>query len=218
MKKNSRDIVLESRKKAIIDIAYNINKMFVISKIYDEYQYKPDNMIRIFADMLKNNRNYGIYIEEKSLSSYNFTVKEGEYPIIFEYLKPIDKETGKMKYMFFKKYNIDQLVINEEDKQVLIQVYEEENKLDKKYNLRVENIKKFLTEEKQDKLVNMLFVGVINSITGKHIDLKLRFDDEAKKTLIELTKEENFHLELRENFKKAINLVNKYLKNNELEG
>lgn len=211
---NSREIVIKSRKSAMINIAYNINRMYSLPKLYSNYSYRSDNLIRIMSDLLKNGYTNGIYVTNKFIKENNLTIKEDDkYGTIFEYLKETDEETGKKEYRFFYMYNVEQL---EEQKNEII---EKAIKIvdTTKHNLRTQNIIEYLDNNEEDILVKMIFNGLLNMKTGKHINLNYKLDKEAKNILIEMCKQEIYINEMRQSFKKALKLLKTYLKENEIK-
>ena len=114
---NSREIVIKSRKSAMINIAYNINRMYSLPKLYSNYSYRSDNLIRIMSDLLRKGYTNGIYVTNKFIKENNLAIKEDDkYGTIFEYLKETDEETGKKEYRFFYMYNVEQL--QEQDEKI----------------------------------------------------------------------------------------------------
>lgn len=210
----SKEIVLKNRNDAILDIAYNINKMCFLPKIEENFNFRSDNALRIIAHILRNDFKKGIYVTEKFIEENKYNIVEDKkYPIIFEYLKEVDEEIGKKSYRFFKKYNIDQII--EYDKaieKIESELTEKENP--KKYNLRRANIEKFFSSKKLDLLNKIFFIGILRILTGKELDLNYRYTKEEKEVLIELAKTTPDFI--REEFKKANKLVKEYLNNNEL--
>lgn len=211
---NSREVVLKSRKFAMVDIAYNINKMCFLPKLYSDYSYRIDNLIRIMANLLRKDYRTGIYVTSKYIKDNNLTLKENDgYGIIFEYLKETDVETGKKEYKYFYMYNIEQLVESNSE----IEKMKSKETENQKYNLREQNITNFLDENESEILIKIIFNGLLNLKTGKNIRLKYKLDQGAKKLLIEMCKQDVYIKEMRESFRKANNLLNIYLENNKLE-
>lgn len=211
---NSREVVLKSRKFAMVDIAYNINKMCFLPKLYSDYSYRIDNLIRIMANLLRKDYRTGIYVTSKYIKDNNLTLKENDgYGIIFEYLKETDVETGKKEYKYFYMYNIEQLVESNSE----IEKMKSKETENQKYNLREQNITNFLDENESEILIKIIFNGLLNLKTGKNIRLKYKLDQGAKKLLIEMCKQDVYIKEMRESFRKANNLLNTYLENNKLE-
>lgn len=210
---NSREIVIKSRKSAMINIAYNINRMYSLPKLYSNYSYRSDNLIRIMSDLLKNGYTNGIYVTNKFIKENNLTIKEDDkYGTIFEYLKETDEETGKKEYRFFYMYNVEQLKEQDEKIANAIKVVDTT-----KHNLRTQNIIEYLNNNEEDILVKIIFNGLLNLKTGKHINLNYKLDKEAKNILIEMCKQDVYINEMRQSFKKALKLLKTYLRENEIK-
>lgn len=211
--KNTRDIVLSSRNDAILSIAYNINRMGFLPKLEENGNIRTDNILRIIAHILRNNFKEGIYVSEKFIKENNFNIKEDKkHPVLIEYLKETDEETGGKSYRYLKKYNIEQLVEFEKAKK-LFEFNKKQVEI-KKYNLRKENFEKFFKEKEFDLLNKMFFIGIIRLITGKEIEFKYRYTKDVKDTLIESAKEMPEFI--RNEFKKTYKNVIEYLQENEL--
>ena len=210
---NSREIVIKSRKSAMINIAYNINRMYSLPKLYSNYSYRSDNLIRIMSDLLRKGYTNGIYVTNKFIKENNLTVKEdNKYGTIFEYLKETDEETGKKEYRFFYMYNVEQLQEQDEKIANAIKVVDTT-----KHNLRTQNIIEYLNNNEEDILVKIIFNGLLNLKTGKHINLDYKLDKEAKNILIEMCKQDVYINEMRQSFKKALKLLKTYLRENEIK-
>lgn len=210
---NSREIVIKSRKSAMINIAYNINRMYSLPKLYSNYSYRSDNLIRIMSDLLKNGYTNGIYVTNKFIKENNLNIKEDDkYGTIFEYLKETDEETGKKEYRFFYMYNVEQLKEQDEKIANAIKVVDTT-----KHNLRTQNIIEYLNNNEEDILVKIIFNGLLNMKTGKHINLNYKLDKEAKNILIEMCKQDVYINEMRQSFKKALKLLKTYLRENEIK-
>lgn len=210
---NSREIVIKSRKSAMINIAYNINRMYSLPKLYSNYSYRSDNLIRIMSDLLKNGYTNGIYVTNKFIKENNLTIKEDDkYGTIFEYLKETDEETGKKEYRFFYMYNVEQLQEQDEKIANAIKIVDTT-----KHNLRTQNIIEYLNNNEEDILVKIIFNGLLNMKTGKHINLNYKLDKEAKNILIEMCKQDVYINEMRQSFKKALKLLKTYLRENEIK-
>lgn len=210
---NSREIVIKSRKSAMINIAYNINRMYSLPKLYSNYSYRSDNLIRIMSDLLRKGYTNGIYVTNKFIKENNLTVKEDDkYGTIFEYLKETDEETGKKEYRFFYMYNVEQLQEQDEKIANAIKVVDTT-----KHNLRTQNIIEYLNNNEEDILVKIIFNGLLNLKTGKHINLDYKLDKEAKNILIEMCKQDVYINEMRQSFKKALKLLKTYLRENEIK-
>lgn len=210
---NSREIVIKSRKSAMINIAYNINRMYSLPKLYSNYSYRSDNLIRIMSDLLKNGYTNGIYVTNKFIKENNLAIKEDDkYGTIFEYLKETDEETGKKEYRFFYMYNVEQLKEQDEKIANAIKVVDTT-----KHNLRTQNIIEYLNNNEEDILVKIIFNGLLNMKTGKHINLNYKLDKEAKNILIEMCKQDVYINEMRQSFKKALKLLKTYLRENEIK-
>lgn len=210
---NSREIVIKSRKSAMINIAYNINRMYSLPKLYSNYSYRSDNLIRIMSDLLKNGYTNGIYVTNKFIKENNLTIKEDDkYGTIFEYLKETDEETGKKEYRFFYMYNVEQLQEQDEKIANAIKIVDTT-----KHNLRTQNIIEYLNNNEEDILVKIIFNGLLNLKTGKHINLDYKLDKEAKNILIEMCKQDVYINEMRQSFKKALKLLKTYLRENEIK-
>ena len=210
---NSREIVIKSRKSAMINIAYNINRMYSLPKLYSNYSYRSDNLIRIMSDLLRKGYTNGIYVTNKFIKENNLTVKEdNKYGTIFEYLKETDEETGKKEYRFFYMYNVEQLKEQDEKIANAIKVVDTT-----KHNLRTQNIIEYLNNNEEDILVKIIFNGLLNLKTGKHINLDYKLDKEAKNILIEMCKQDVYINEMRQSFKKALKLLKTYLRENEIK-
>ncbi|WP_064613469.1 hypothetical protein [Streptobacillus moniliformis] len=212
MEIKARDVVLKTRNDAIINIAYNINRMGFLPKVEDEFNFKADNKLRLIAHLLRNDFKTGYYVDEKFMEENNLTLKEESYPMIFEYLKEIDEETGDKSYRYFKKYNIEQL--NETEKaQELLKNKEEIQR--KKYNLRKTKLEEFFEENKLDLLNKVFFIGILRIITGKDINLGLKYEKEERELIIDIAKS-NPEI-IRKAFIETDRFVNKYLYENELK-
>lgn len=210
---NSREIVIKSRKSAMINIAYNINRMYSLPKLYSNYSYRSDNLIRIMSDLLKNGYTNGIYVTNKFIKENNLNIKEDDkYGTIFEYLKETDEETGKKEYRFFYMYNVEQLKEQDEKIANAIKIVDTT-----KHNLRTQNIIEYLNNNEEDILVKIIFNGLLNLKTGKHINLDYKLDKEAKNILIEMCKQDVYINEMRQSFKKALKLLKTYLRENEIK-
>lgn len=210
---NSREIVIKSRKSAMINIAYNINRMYSLPKLYSNYSYRSDNLIRIMSDLLRKGYTNGIYVTNKFIKENNLTIKEDDkYGTIFEYLKETDEETGKKEYRFFYMYNVEQLQEQDEKIANAIKIVDTT-----KHNLRTQNIIEYLNNNEEDILVKIIFNGLLNLKTGKHINLDYKLDKEAKNILIEMCKQDVYINEMRQSFKKALKLLKTYLKENEIK-
>lgn len=210
---NSREIVIKSRKSAMINIAYNINRMYSLPKLYSNYSYRSDNLIRIMSDLLRKGYTNGIYVTNKFIKENNLTIKEDDkYGTIFEYLKETDEETGKKEYRFFYMYNVEQLKEQDEKIANAIKVVDTT-----KHNLRTQNIIEYLNNNEEDILVKIIFNGLLNMKTGKHINLNYKLDKEAKNILIEMCKQDVYINEMRQSFKKALKLLKTYLRENEIK-
>jgi len=210
---NSREIVIKSRKSAMINIAYNINRMYSLPKLYSNYSYRSDNLIRIMSDLLRKGYTNGIYVTNKFIKENNLTIKEDDkYGTIFEYLKETDEETGKKEYRFFYMYNVEQLKEQDEKIANAIKVVDTT-----KHNLRTQNIIEYLNNNEEDILVKIIFNGLLNLKTGKHINLDYKLDKEAKNILIEMCKQDVYINEMRQSFKKALKLLKTYLRENEIK-
>lgn len=210
---NSREIVIKSRKSAMINIAYNINRMYSLPKLYSNYSYRSDNLIRIMSDLLRKGYTNGIYVTNKFIKEKNLTIKEDDkYGTIFEYLKETDEETGKKEYRFFYMYNVEQLQEQDEKIANAIKIVDTT-----KHNLRTQNIIEYLNNNEEDILVKIIFNGLLNLKTGKHINLNYKLDKEAKNILIEMCKQDVYINEMRQSFKKALKLLKTYLRENEIK-
>ncbi|WP_288867298.1 hypothetical protein [uncultured Sneathia sp.] len=210
---NSREIVIKSRKSAMINIAYNINRMYSLPKLYSNYSYRSDNLIRIMSDLLRKGYTNGIYVTNKFIKENNLTIKEDDkYGTIFEYLKETDEETGKKEYRFFYMYNVEQLQEQDEKIANAIKIVDTT-----KHNLRTQNIIEYLNNNEEDILVKIIFNGLLNLKTGKHINLDYKLDKEAKNILIEMCKQDVYINEMRQSFKKALKLLKTYLRENEIK-
>lgn len=210
---NSREIVIKSRKSAMINIAYNINRMYSLPKLYSNYSYRSDNLIRIMSDLLRKGYTNGIYVTNKFIKENNLTIKEDDkYGTIFEYLKETDEETGKKEYRFFYMYNVKQLQEQDEKIANAIKIVDTT-----KHNLRTQNIIEYLNNNEEDILVKIIFNGLLNLKTGKHINLNYKLDKEAKNILIEMCKQDVYINEMRQSFKKALKLLKTYLRENEIK-
>ena len=210
---NSREIVIKSRKSAMINIAYNINRMYSLPKLYSNYSYRSDNLIRIMSDLLRKGYTNGIYVTNKFIKENNLNIKEDDkYGTIFEYLKETDEETGKKEYRFFYMYNVEQLKEQDEKIANAIKVVDTT-----KHNLRTQNIIEYLNNNEEDILVKIIFNGLLNMKTGKHINLDYKLDKEAKNILIEMCKQDVYINEMRQSFKKALKLLKTYLRENEIK-
>lgn len=210
---NSREIVIKSRKSAMINIAYNINRMYSLPKLYSNYSYRSDNLIRIMSDLLRKGYTNGIYVTNKFIKENNLTIKEDDkYGTIFEYLKETDEETGKKEYRFFYMYNVEQLQEQDEKIANAIKIVDTT-----KHNLRTQNIIEYLNNNEEDILVKIIFNGLLNLKTGKHINLNYKLDKEAKNILIEMCKQDVYINEMRQSFKKALKLLKTYLRENEIK-
>ena len=211
-----REIVLKSRKYAMIDIAYNINKMCFLPKLYSNYTYRIDNLIRIMANLLRKDYRTGLYVTSKWIKDENLELdKNDRYGVIFEFLKE-DEETGKKGYNFFYMYNIEQLVGYEQNLELYLKNVDKKSER-KKYNLREENLVNFLEKNEKELLIKILFNGLLNLKTGKNIRLNYKLDQGAKNILIEMCKQDVYIKEMRKSFKKANDLLIKYLNENELK-
>lgn len=212
-----REIVLKSRKYAMIDIAYNINKMCFLPKLYSNYTYRIDNLIRIMANLLRKDYRTGLYVTSNWIKDENLELdKNDRYGVIFEFLKETDEETGKKEYNFFYMYNIEQLVGYEKNLELYLKNFEKASER-KKYNLREENLVNFLEKNEKELLIKILFNGLLNLKTGKNIKLNYKLDQGAKNILIEMCKQDVYIKEMRKSFKKANDLLMKYLNENELK-
>lgn len=210
---NSREIVIKSRKSAMINIAYNINRMYSLPKLYSNYSYRSDNLIRIMSDLLRKGYTNGIYVTNKFIKENNLNIKEDDkYGTIFEYLKETDEETGKKEYRFFYMYNVEQLQEQDEKIANAIKIVDTT-----KHNLRTQNIIEYLNNNEEDILVKIIFNGLLNLKTGKHINLDYKLDKEAKNILIEMCKQDVYINEMRQSFKKALKLLKTYLRENEIK-
>lgn len=210
---NSREIVIKSRKSAMINIAYNINRMYSLPKLYSNYSYRSDNLIRIMSDLLRKGYTNGIYVTNKFIKENNLAIKEDDkYGTIFEYLKETDEETGKKEYRFFYMYNVEQLQEQDEKIANAIKIVDTT-----KHNLRTQNIIEYLNNNEEDILVKIIFNGLLNLKTGKHINLDYKLDKEAKNILIEMCKQDVYINEMRQSFKKALKLLKTYLRENEIK-
>lgn len=210
---NSREIVIKSRKSAMINIAYNINRMYSLPKLYSNYSYRSDNLIRIMSDLLRKGYTNGIYVTNKFIKENNLNIKEDDkYGTIFEYLKETDEETGKKEYRFFYMYNVEQLKEQDEKIANAIKIVDTT-----KHNLRTQNIIEYLNNNEEDILVKIIFNGLLNLKTGKHINLNYKLDKEAKDILIEMCKQDVYINEMRQSFKKALKLLKTYLRENEIK-
>ncbi|CAM3108386.1 hypothetical protein STFE110948_02515 [Streptobacillus felis] len=210
--KTARDVVIESRNNAILNIAYNINKMGFLPKVEDDFNFRSDNKLRLIGHILRNGFKKGYYVDENFIEENQFTIKEEQFPIIFEYLKEIDEETGQKSYRYFKKYNVEQ--INETEK--AIEILESKEKLErKKYNLRKEKIEEFFKENNFDLLNRILFIGIVRILTGKDINFGEKYEKEYKDELIKIAKENPEYI--RNAFIETDRFVSKYFKENELE-
>jgi hypothetical protein len=210
---NSREIVIKSRKSAMINIAYNINRMYSLPKLYSNYSYRSDNLIRIMSDLLRKGYTNGIYVTNKFIKENNLAIKEDDkYGTIFEYLKETDEETGKKEYRFFYMYNVEQLQEQDEKIANAIKIVDTT-----KHNLRTQNIIEYLNNNEEDILVKIIFNGLLNLKTGKHINLNYKLDKEAKNILIEMCKQDVYINEMRQSFKKALKLLKTYLRENEIK-
>lgn len=210
---NSREIVIKSRKSAMINIAYNINRMYSLPKLYSNYSYRSDNLIRIMSDLLRKGYTNGIYVTNKFIKENNLTIKEDDkYGTIFEYLKETDEETGKKEYRFFYMYNVEQLQEQDEKIANAIKIVDTT-----RHNLRTQNIIEYLNNNEEDILVKIIFNGLLNLKTGKHINLNYKLDKEAKNILIEMCKQDVYINEMRQSFKKALKLLKTYLRENEIK-
>lgn len=210
---NSREIVIKSRKSVMINIAYNINRMYSLPKLYSNYSYRSDNLIRIMSDLLRKGYTNGIYVTNKFIKENNLTIKEDDkYGTIFEYLKETDEETGKKEYRFFYMYNVEQLQEQDEKIANAIKIVDTT-----RHNLRTQNIIEYLNNNEEDILVKIIFNGLLNLKTGKHINLNYKLDKEAKNILIEMCKQDVYINEMRQSFKKALKLLKTYLRENEIK-
>ncbi|ACZ01635.1 hypothetical protein [Streptobacillus moniliformis] len=210
--KTARDVVLKTRNDAILTIAYNINKMVFLPKVEDDFNFRADNKLRLIAHILRNEFKSGHYVDEKFIEENKLTLKKEQYPMIFEYLRETDEETGSKSYRYFKKYNIEQL--NEKDKVEELLKDKEEIKR-KKYNLRKVNLEEFFNENKLDLLNKILFIGILRIITGKDINLGYKYEKEERELIINIAQEKPEII--RKMFIETDIFVNRYLYENELK-
>jgi hypothetical protein len=165
------------------------------------------------SDLLRKGYTNGIYVTNKFIKENNLTIKEDDkYGTIFEYLKETDEETGKKEYRFFYMYNVEQLKEQDEKIANAIKVVDTT-----KHNLRTQNIIEYLNNNEEDILVKIIFNGLLNLKTGKHINLDYKLDKEAKNILIEMCKQDVYINEMRQSFKKALKLLKTYLRENEIK-
>ncbi|WP_064612042.1 hypothetical protein [Streptobacillus moniliformis] len=210
--KTARDVVLKTRNDAILTIAYNINKIGFLPKVEDNFNFKADNKLRLIAHILRNGFKTGYYVDEKFIEENNLTLKEKSYPMIFEYLKETDEETGNKSYRYFKKYNIEQLNEIEKVKELL---KDKEEIKRKRYNLRSSKLEEFFKENKLDLLNKILFIGILRIITGKDINLGYKYEKEERELIINMAKETPEII--RKMFIETDIFVNRYLYENELK-
>ncbi|WP_064580262.1 hypothetical protein [Streptobacillus moniliformis] len=208
--KTARDVVLKTRNDAILTIAYNINKIGFLPKVEDNF--KADNKLRLIAHILRNGFKTGYYVDEKFIEENNLTLKEKSYPMIFEYLKETDEETGNKSYRYFKKYNIEQLNEIEKVKELL---KDKEKIKRKRYNLRSSKLEEFFKENKLDLLNKILFIGILRIITGKDINLGYKYEKEERELIINIAQEKPEII--RKMFIETDIFVNRYLYENELK-
>ena len=220
-KMKSRDVVVLNRNIMIELLAININRIFSLTKVENIEKYSSYNKLKFMAHMLKNDFEKGIYLSEQDIENNDLTIKmvevKGEIkkalPVITEYFKVVDEETGKLSYRYYNQYNIDQI----EEKDAVYNLAEDLGLISnerKKYNLRKDNLENFFAEKSLDKLNRILFIGLIKMITGKEIGLNYKYDLEDKKYLVNLAHENPEYIV--EAFKKTDALVKEYLENNEL--
>lgn len=207
-----RKKILETRTRDIISLAYNINKMNFLVKLEDKYSYSSNNKIRVMNHILSNNFVSGIYVTKSFITENNLRLKENSFGFLYEYLIDKDIELGTKEYKYIYKYNIEQLV--DEDKEKALSLIElPENT--KKFNLKKDNIEKFIKEKQIDKIEKILFYGIIKLVTGKNVFVEEKYDKEAKQTLIELIEED---INIFKNwFYNADNLAKIYLTENEIQ-
>ncbi|WP_064590836.1 hypothetical protein [Streptobacillus moniliformis] len=210
--KTARDVVLKTRNDAILTIAYNINKIGFLPKVEDNFNFKADNKLRLIAHILRNGFKTGYYVDEKFIEENNLTLKEKSYPMIFEYLKETDEETGNKSYRYFKKYNIEQLNEIEKVKELL---KDKEKIKRKRYNLRSSKLEEFFKENKLDLLNKILFIGILRIITGKDINLGYKYEKEERELIINIAQEKPEII--RKMFIETDIFVNRYLYENELK-
>ncbi|QXW66312.1 hypothetical protein KX935_03640 [Streptobacillus moniliformis] len=210
--KTARDVVLKTRNDAILTIAYNINKIGFLPKVEDNFNFKADNKLRLIAHILRNGFKTGYYVDEKFIEENNLTLKEKSYPMIFEYLKETDEETGNKSYRYFKKYNIEQLNEIEKVKELL---KDKEEIKRKRYNLRSSKLEEFFKENKLDLLNKILFIGILRIITGKDINLGYKYEKEERELIINIAQEKPEII--RKMFIETDIFVNRYLYENELK-
>ncbi|WP_064611023.1 hypothetical protein [Streptobacillus moniliformis] len=210
--KTARDVVLKTRNDAILTIAYNINKIGFLPKVEDNFNFKADNKLRLIAHILRNGFKTGYYVDEKFIEENNLTLKEKSYPMIFEYLKETDEETGNKSYRYFKKYNIEQLNEIEKVKELL---KDKEEIKRKRYNLRSSKLEEFFKENKLDLLNKILFIGILRIITGKDINLGYKYEKEERELIINMAQEKPEII--RKMFIETDIFVNRYLYENELK-
>ncbi|WP_064608924.1 hypothetical protein [Streptobacillus moniliformis] len=210
--KTARDVVLKTRNDAILTIAYNINKIGFLPKVEDNFNFKADNKLRLIAHILRNGFKTGYYVDEKFIEENNLTLKEKSYPMIFEYLKETDEETGNKSYRYFKKYNIEQLNEIEKVKELL---KDKEEIKRKRYNLRSSKLEEFFKENKLDLLNKILFIGILRIITGEDINLGYKYEKEERELIINMAQEKPEII--RKMFIETDIFVNRYLYENELK-
>ena len=153
-KMKSRDVVVLNRNVMIEILAININRIFSLTKVENIEKYSSYNKLKFMAHMLKNDF-------EKDIENNDLTIKmvevKGEIkkalPVITEYFKVVDEETGKLSYRYYNQYNIDQI----EEKDAVYNLAEDLGLISnerKKYNLRKDNLENFFAEKNLDKLNN----------------------------------------------------------------
>jgi hypothetical protein len=219
--------VIESRNRAVVGIAYNINKMCFLPKLENINDFRVNNKLRIMSDLLQKNYISGKYLNFKVIEENNLTLIKNEedkvFGVILEYRKK-DDELDKGEYSYFTMYNSEQ--VEEQDKlEKILEKNEQEIYFsetgeiisldDKKFNLKSEQINKFFEKEKLDKLDKILFVGLVRMYLGKDLDLNLRYTDDEKKELINISK--TTPEMIQKSFQKADRLISKYLLNNIIE-
>ncbi|CAM3423566.1 hypothetical protein [Pseudostreptobacillus hongkongensis] len=153
-KMKSRDVVVLNRNVMIEILAININRIFSLTKVENIEKYSSNNKLKFMAHMLKNDFEKGIYLSEQDIENNDLTIKmvevKGEMkkalPVITEYFKVVDEETGKLSYRYYNQYNIDQI----EEKDAVYNLAEDLGLISnerKKYNLRKDNLENFFVEK-----------------------------------------------------------------------
>ncbi len=214
MSKKVRDVVIKSREKAVVDFAYNINKIGFLPKLVDKYKYHINNKIRVISHILSNGFNSGYYILESDIKDNNLRLKEDQYGMIYEYLKDVDIETEQKEYKYMIKYNVEQLVEEDREKAIRLLNIDEINN-SKKHNLSKKQINKWFVEKNYEDLEKNMFLAILNLEKGKNLDFLYRYDEDMKKTLIEYA--ESYNEDIRKLFFKINVDVFNYLKENEKE-